>query len=215
MNRERLSWLPFCLVAAIALSVESSALFADGGILFRHHRGCECSSGHDGVASDHGFGPGYVGYPFGFAYDPLYTVPLPYPVYPGYAPIPADYPHQPLAPPANDEWAQPRPIIREVLPSPKAIQSGVSLKVQAPSNATVWVNGVKGNQKNRNREFMSLGLDTGKVYTFEVRAQWMEPNGKSIDLTRHVAVRVGDRRVVDFNDAPANDASTVSNEAPR
>ena len=89
------------------------------------------------------------------------------------------------------------------------------LNVQAPNNAIILINGQKTHQTGSHRDFTSTGLEAGKSYTFEVRAQWAGADGKPVDITRKIPVHGGERWVVDFNVASANDITPVGNQTPR
>jgi uncharacterized protein (TIGR03000 family) len=70
--------------------------------------------------------------------------------------------------------------------------------IRTPAEATLWINGVKSTQAGTSREFVSSGLAQGRSYTFDVRAEWTNSDGKFMSLERRVPVQAGDRRLIDF-----------------
>ena len=79
------------------------------------------------------------------------------------------------------------------------------MAVRVPANAEVWVEGDKTSQTGTARSFISPPLETGKRFTYDIRARWMGADGKPVDQTRQVKVEAGRRAMVDFtapNPAP-------------
>jgi uncharacterized protein (TIGR03000 family) len=79
--------------------------------------------------------------------------------------------------------------------------TNVLVNVRVPASATVWVNGDALTRTGSRREFIASDLTPGKTYAFVIRAQW-EEGGKTVDLTRKIAVQGGERRTVDFSASP-------------
>jgi len=72
-----------------------------------------------------------------------------------------------------------------------------TIAVHVPPNAQVWFDGAPTQQTGDMRQFVTPTLDTGKVFHYDIRAQWMD-NGKMVEQTRHVEVRAGNMTPVDF-----------------
>ena len=67
----------------------------------------------------------------------------------------------------------------------------------ADPNAELWFNGVKTQQTGTKRTFTTPELAPGKVYSYEIRARWME-KGQEYDQTRTVTVQPGAQVVFAF-----------------
>jgi uncharacterized protein (TIGR03000 family) len=78
------------------------------------------------------------------------------------------------------------------------------IRVRVPANAEIWFEGDKTNQTGPERNFVSPALQTGKTFTYDVRARWTESGGKVIDKTKQVKVEAGRRSTLDFTSADAN-----------
>ena len=171
--------------------------------------------GYGGWGFGYGFGLGlgvgyYGGYPYygygGYPYD--YGYPYPY-GYPGYAASPPIVP--PVGPVASASTASPVSGNGIVIPIVKSPDTDVALIVHTPADAVVWVNGVKTTQTGPRREFVSSGLTPGLSYTFDIRAQWVAQDGRSMDIHRRVPAQAGERRAIDFlqPNPPQGDVTTV------
>jgi len=79
------------------------------------------------------------------------------------------------------------------------------LNVRLPDpNAEVWVEGRATQQRGTSREYVSPPLNPDRSYVYDVRARWTE-NGKEVERTRTVPVKVGGVATVDFT-APENNS---------
>jgi len=76
------------------------------------------------------------------------------------------------------------------------------LDVRVPHYADVWVMGEKTKQRGDEREFITPELATDRVYDYEVRARWIDSDGKVHDQTRIFPVRANERVKIDFLRAP-------------
>lgn len=144
-----------------------------------------------------GLGMGFYGSPYYDYYPPYPSYGYPYNPYYGLPP----YPNYGTLPSPNTGFAGANP---SGIPIPAVAQTGgvtrndVSLMIHTPTDATVWINGVKSTQTGASRDFTSAGLVPGRSYTYEVRAQWTVSEGKTMDVERHIVVQAGERRVIDF-----------------
>lgn len=68
--------------------------------------------------------------------------------------------------------------------------SQATLTVNVPSDALVYVNGVKTKSVGSERSYISRGLQGGFNYTYEVRAE-VERDGKTIEETKMVSLTAG------------------------
>jgi uncharacterized protein (TIGR03000 family) len=82
-------------------------------------------------------------------------------------------------------------------PLPPSLPLTALLKVQAPLDAEVWLEGHKMRSTGTLRHYRSPPLDPAKGYAYEVRARW-RTDDKPIEDIRHVAIRAGATILVDF-----------------
>jgi uncharacterized protein (TIGR03000 family) len=75
------------------------------------------------------------------------------------------------------------------------------------SNAEVWFQDYKTQQRGTVRQYESDNLDPNQTYTFKIRARWMQ-NGQQIDQTRQVQGRAGQNVMVDFTAQPRKQIPT-------
>jgi uncharacterized protein (TIGR03000 family) len=73
------------------------------------------------------------------------------------------------------------------------------IKVMVPQDAKVWFNGHLTKETGTVRDFDSPALAPGKDFTYDVKAQWRDQNGKEVTRTRQVNVRANSNVTVDFN----------------
>jgi uncharacterized protein (TIGR03000 family) len=82
--------------------------------------------------------------------------------------------------------------------------SFASLVVNLPqADARLTANGNMTRQRGMRREFDTNPINSGKTYTIDFVATWME-NGREVKRTRSVTVRPGDHTTVDFTTAENN-----------
>ncbi len=82
-------------------------------------------------------------------------------------------------------------------PLAKAGQAPATIRVRLPSDADLWVGGVRTTSSGPSRVFMTPPLDSGKLYNYGLRARWVN-NGVVVEQTRHVKVKAGGKAEVDF-----------------
>jgi uncharacterized protein (TIGR03000 family) len=75
------------------------------------------------------------------------------------------------------------------------------------ANAEVWFENQKTKQQGTLRQYVSGSLEMNSIYTFHIRARWME-NGRPVEQTRNIDARSGQQIVVDFT-APDEAKSTT------
>jgi uncharacterized protein (TIGR03000 family) len=68
------------------------------------------------------------------------------------------------------------------------------------ANADVWFEDQKTQQKGNLRQYISGSMDPNSIYTFHVRARWMD-NGSPVEQTRAIDARAGQQVVIDFTKA--------------
>jgi len=73
----------------------------------------------------------------------------------------------------------------------------VLVRVPMP-DAEIWFAGDKTQQTGVTREFQSPPIESGRTFTYEIRARWKE-NGREVNQTRSVKVQAGQWLTVDFN----------------
>src|SRR5690606_9693177 len=74
----------------------------------------------------------------------------------------------------------------------------VYLTLAVPSNAKVFVNDNETNSTGTVRKFVSRGLEAGKQYRFEVRAEIIDASGKLLTEEKSVVVTSGDQEQIQF-----------------
>jgi len=72
------------------------------------------------------------------------------------------------------------------------------LRVVVPADAKVWVDGKATQQTGAVRSFESPPLTPGKQYSYDIKAQWRDSNGKEVTRSRRVDVRANAAVDVDF-----------------
>jgi uncharacterized protein (TIGR03000 family) len=73
------------------------------------------------------------------------------------------------------------------------------VRVMVPSDAKVWFDGKATRQEGADRRFESPALTPGRAYSYEVKAQWRDRDGKEVTRTRRVDVSANSNLTVDFN----------------
>ena len=76
-----------------------------------------------------------------------------------------------------------------------------AITVAVPPGAQVWFDGVLTTDTAAVRQFTSPPLTPGVDYAYDVRAQWTDPGGVTVDQTRHLLIHAGDQVTVDFTRA--------------
>ena len=106
-------------------------------------------------------------------------------------------PAAPETPPAPAAAGQTRPA------------GDATLTVNVPSDARVFVNGVKTTSVGSERSYISRGLQSGYDYTYEVRAE-IERDGKIVEETKKVSLMAGRTARVAFELAAAEVAPSTT-----
>ena len=70
--------------------------------------------------------------------------------------------------------------------------NAVTLRMQVPSDARIWVEDAAMSQSGADHTFVSPPLAPGYEYTYHIRVQWDE-DGKAVERSREVKVHAGDR----------------------
>ena len=70
-------------------------------------------------------------------------------------------------------------------------ENAVTVRLQVPSGARVWVEGKETSQGGTDRMFVSPSLEPGYEYVYHIRVQWNQ-NGKTVERNREVTVHAGD-----------------------
>jgi uncharacterized protein (TIGR03000 family) len=73
----------------------------------------------------------------------------------------------------------------------------ILFEVRAPEKAEIWFEGKKTEQTGTVRQYVSSGLTPGQVYTYELKAKWME-DGKEKAETKQIEVTAGQFKSVDL-----------------
>ena len=69
--------------------------------------------------------------------------------------------------------------------------NAVTLRLQVPSGARVWLEGKETSQSGADRMFVSPSLEPGYEYVYHIRVQWVQ-NGETVERNRGVTVHPGD-----------------------
>jgi uncharacterized protein (TIGR03000 family) len=72
------------------------------------------------------------------------------------------------------------------------------IRVVVPQDAKVWFDNKATKQSGSQRHFESPALTPGKQYSYDVKAQWKDENGKEVTQTRHIDVGANTNVTVDF-----------------
>jgi uncharacterized protein (TIGR03000 family) len=78
-------------------------------------------------------------------------------------------------------------------------ENAAHIRVIVPADAKIWFGNSATQQTGGMRFFYSPPLTPGKDYSYDVKAQWKDENGKEVTRTRHVDVRANAGFTVDFN----------------
>jgi uncharacterized protein (TIGR03000 family) len=79
-----------------------------------------------------------------------------------------------------------------------ARDTSAQVRVIVPPDAKVWFNDRLTKQTGSERDFASPALTPGRDFSYDVKAQWRDENGKEVTRTRHVDVRANANVTVDF-----------------
>jgi uncharacterized protein (TIGR03000 family) len=144
---------------------------------------------------DYGYGLGLYGsyFPYGYGY-PYYPVPT-YGGGAGYSPWPMTGSSEVQSFYPSTEGAYPSPAMNQATAVP---ESSVAFDVRVPADAQIWFNGARTEQTGARRSFVSPALAPGQEGTYEMRVRW-EEDGRSVERTRQIAVRAGDRVILEFS----------------
>jgi uncharacterized protein (TIGR03000 family) len=82
-------------------------------------------------------------------------------------------------------------------PLPAAPLPVAMVHVLVPDDAKVWFNGTQTAQVGKEREFTSPPLKLGRMYKYEVRAEW-HVGAKLMSETREIVVRAGNGVTINF-----------------
>ena len=82
--------------------------------------------------------------------------------------------------------------------TPTRDNATAQIMVHVPANAEVWLDGQPTSQRGMERTFVTPRLNSGRTYTYEVKARWMD-NGQPVEQTRTVRFQTGQTVHVDFN----------------
>ena len=74
--------------------------------------------------------------------------------------------------------------------SVSAIDNAAMMEIRVPANAEVWVEGDKTSQTGAVRHFVSPTLQTGKTFTYDIRARWTGADGKASFAEDAIAANV-------------------------
>lgn len=72
-----------------------------------------------------------------------------------------------------------------------------SITLRLPSDAEVWIQGKKTDEKGTERRFTLPPLDPSMTYDYEVRVTWPE-NGRTVSRTSHMSLRSGDQKSITY-----------------
>jgi uncharacterized protein (TIGR03000 family) len=79
-----------------------------------------------------------------------------------------------------------------------ALSDAIYLTVNVPGNAKVFVNGNPTTSTGAVRQYVSRGLEPGKSYKFEIRAEVEGVDGKVLTEEKTVAIAAGEREQLQF-----------------
>ncbi len=79
-----------------------------------------------------------------------------------------------------------------------AADNAARIRVTVPADAKVWFDNKATQQTGTDRQFESPALTPGHSYSYEVKAQWRDNDGKEVTRTRRVDVSANSNVSVDF-----------------
>jgi uncharacterized protein (TIGR03000 family) len=74
----------------------------------------------------------------------------------------------------------------------------IFMEVRVPSDAQLWIDNQETMMRGTERMFASPPVTTGKAYTYNLKAQWKDPNGQDVTRTQTVTVQPGQITPVDL-----------------
>jgi uncharacterized protein (TIGR03000 family) len=118
------------------------------------------------------------------------------------------------APPiSSNSPASPNSDASYYTPSDSLSDRAVRVSVHVPANAEIWFDGNPTQQRGERRTYVSPPLDPNAVLRYEVRARWVDGNGRTVDQTRRVAVHAGQLSMVDFLSQESSEIKPTSTAA--
>jgi uncharacterized protein (TIGR03000 family) len=173
-----------------------------------------CGYGGYGGYGYGGYGYGGWGYPaggYGGGYMPgAYPAPAPAP---SSAPAPGPTltpPYGPSSTPAPS--SAPAPTQPPSASNTPAAMNTVVLEVTVPSDAKVIVNDLQTTSTGEHRRYMSRGLLPGRVYQYQVRAEFMR-DGKATSDEQTVELTAGDTRSITLGGAAEPKVANIGTAA--
>lgn len=135
------------------------------------------------------------------AYHPMYYSVAPgygYGYYPGYPSFPniSGLPSYPIANP--DASLSSGNASGDHAPPPASNPNAAIIDVLAPPDARLWFEGQETRQQGPRRFFESPPLRLGERYTYRVKVQWTDEDGRSVERTRTIHVRAGAHITLDL-----------------
>ena len=85
----------------------------------------------------------------------------------------------------------------------------IYLNVAVPSTAKVYVNDTPTNSTGVSRQYVSRGLESGKNYKFELRAEVVGADGKLVKETKLVTLTAGQKETVKFTSLESTRVQTA------
>jgi uncharacterized protein (TIGR03000 family) len=82
--------------------------------------------------------------------------------------------------------------------NPQDNQRMIFLEVNVPSDARLWIDNQETQMRGNQRMFASPTVTPGKTYSYNVKAQWKDPNGQDVTRTQTVNVQAGQITPVDL-----------------
>jgi uncharacterized protein (TIGR03000 family) len=83
-----------------------------------------------------------------------------------------------------------------VAPAP---QDRAVMNIVLPANARLWIGETQAaSQTGSSRQFISPPLESGHAYQYDMKAQWTDNSGQTVERRRAVTIHPGDRVTVDF-----------------
>jgi uncharacterized protein (TIGR03000 family) len=140
----------------------------------------------------YGYGWGYPGFDYalgglygGYAPAPIYATPT----------VPA-----PLIDQMDPALLNTRGLSSQPLPPPDP-SNKARIHVILPTDAVLWFEGEPTTQTGPERDFLSPQLPQDRIYTYEIKARWMQ-GGQPVERALAVRIQRGRTSVADFNALP-------------
>jgi len=131
-----------------------------------------------------------------YAYRPYYYSQPYYSSTPYYSPDTAIYNYS--APQMTYSYSPDATQSQSFYYNPETSPQSAMITVFVPTPETqLWIDNTETKQQGMTRRFSSPSLESGKTFTYTLKARWMQ-NGQSVERERQIQVQAGQQATADF-----------------